>query len=111
MLSSAEKYLWVTTRAKTKTKPTEYISCFGLNDTGAIQRKLFMVPTTGANGNVAAVSPASFDDQYVALVDSGHVQNWQMKNGTGRYVNTTAVPIAKEDISDGGCCANAIWYD
>jgi hypothetical protein len=51
---------------------------------------------------VAAVSPSSFDDEYVALADTGHVQNWQMKNGTGCYVNTTAVPIAKADISDGG---------
>jgi carboxy-cis,cis-muconate cyclase len=111
MLSSSEKYLWATARAEAKTNLTGYISCFELNDAGAIQKKLFTVPTTVLNGNAVAVAPAFFDDQFIALADTGYVQIWQMKNGTGRYANSTATPIAKVDINDGGCCANALWYD
>ncbi len=58
-----------------------------------------------------AIAPAPFDDQWAALVDTEYVQIWQLKNGTGRYVNTTASPIVKLNIQDGGCCANALWYD
>jgi carboxy-cis,cis-muconate cyclase len=111
MLSSTEKYLWATARAEKDTNLTGYISCFELSDAGAIQKKLFTVPTTVANGIAVAVSPAPFDDQFVALADTGYVQIWQMKNGTGRYANTTALSVAKLNLDDGGCCANAIWYD
>ncbi|KAE9377386.1 3-carboxy-cis,cis-mucoante lactonizing enzyme [Stipitochalara longipes BDJ] len=111
MLSSTEKYLWATTRPQTKTNLTGLISCFELNDSGAIQKKLFSVPITDANTNAVAISPAPFDDQWAALADQGYVQIWQLKNGTGRYANTTGAPVATVKIPDGGCCANAIWYD
>ena len=44
---------------------------------------------------------------------TGYVQIWAMRereaaSGLGWG---TAVPIARVNITDGGCCANAIWYD
>jgi carboxy-cis,cis-muconate cyclase len=113
MLSSTEKCLWATARAEAKTNLTGWISCFELNDSGAISKRLFMVPTTTTNGIANAVTPAPFDDQWVALADNptGYVQIWQLKTGSGRYTNSTAVRVARVDIPDGGCCANAIWYD
>ena len=111
MLSSTERYLWATARPEAKTNLTGWISLFELNGDGNIQRQLFSVPTTAVNTNAVAISPSPFDDQWAALADQGYVQIWQVKNGTGRYVNTTATPVATLNIADGGCCANAIWYD
>jgi carboxy-cis,cis-muconate cyclase len=112
-LSSTEQFLWATVRGDPKANSTGWISLFQLNDSGAIQKKLFTVSTTTTSGTANAIAPAPFDDQWAALTDygTGYVQIWQVANTTGRYPNTTAKAIARVDIPDGGCCANAIWYD
>jgi carboxy-cis,cis-muconate cyclase len=110
MLSSTKQYLWATARAEAKTNLTGYISCFLLDADGAILQRLFMIPTTTVNGIANAVAPAPFSDEWMALADNptGYVQIWRLGDkGNG----TTAVPVARVDIKDGGCCANAIWYD
>ncbi len=71
-----------------------------------------MVPTTTVGGIANQVSPATFSDEWMALSDypKGYVEIWQVKKST-KWNGTTAVPVAKVDIGDGGCCANTIWYD
>jgi carboxy-cis,cis-muconate cyclase len=63
-------------RAEEKTNLTGWISYFQPNDAGAIQEKLFMVPTTSINGIANAIAPAPFNDEWVALTDYriGYVQ-------------------------------------
>jgi len=109
MLSPSKKYLWATARAQSNTTNYGYISCFRLKEDGAIESKLFTVPTTTTGGIANAVSPAFFSDEWVAMADYGigYVQMWRFKDGT----NPTAKAVARVDIGEGGCCANAIWYD
>jgi carboxy-cis,cis-muconate cyclase len=110
MLSHNMKYLWATARAEPNTNLTGWISGFQLDSDGRIRKQLFMIPTTTINGIANAVSPAPFSDEWMALTDdpTGFVQIWRLKNMLN---GTTTVPVVKVDISDGGCCANAIWYD
>jgi carboxy-cis,cis-muconate cyclase len=53
------------------------------------------------------VSPSGFSDQFVALTDSatGFVEIWQLGSE-----GASASVIARVNIVDGGCCANAVWY-
>jgi carboxy-cis,cis-muconate cyclase len=75
---------------------------------------MLRVPTTGGGGT-NHISPAFWSDEYAAMTDfgQGYVQIFKLdgsrdsRDGT-EY--TTARPVAKVDIADGGCCANAIWY-
>lgn len=75
-------------------------------------KKLFMVPTTTMSGIANAVTPAPWSDEWVAMADfgTGYVQIWRLgeEKGTG---GVNASPVARVDILDGGCCANAIWLD
>ncbi|KAK7993277.1 hypothetical protein PG989_006658 [Apiospora arundinis] len=119
------KYLWATARAwpgnkddGTENEPhTGFISAFRLGgETGdQITEQLFRVPTTTLNGVANAISPAPWSEDWAAMTDigTGYVQMWRMErteeeDGT---VRTTARDVARVDIKDGGCCANAIWYD
>lgn len=107
-LSATEEYLWATARANSGTDLYGYISCFELDASGAIMKRLFMVPTTTTGGIANAVSPSPFSDEWVALTDvpKGYVQMWKMDAAAA-----TAVAVANVTIGDGGCCANVIWYD
>jgi carboxy-cis,cis-muconate cyclase len=64
-------------------------------------------PTTGSGGTANSVAPSDFSDQWVALTDSDKefVEIWTIAaNGSAAEV------VAHLDITDGGCCANAVWY-
>ncbi|KAK6836871.1 hypothetical protein PG987_007366 [Apiospora arundinis] len=119
------KYLWATARAwpgnkedGTANEPHPgFISAFRLGgETGdKITEQLFRVPTTTLNGIANAISPAPWSEDWAAMTDigTGYVQMWRMErteeeDGT---VRTTARDVVRVDIKDGGCCANAIWYD
>jgi carboxy-cis,cis-muconate cyclase len=71
-------------------------------------KQLFITPTTAGGGSSNAITPAFFSDEWMAIADTsnGFVEIWQFSNDT-----ETARPVARADINDGGCCANAIWYD
>jgi carboxy-cis,cis-muconate cyclase len=105
-LSFSNNYLWATSRARS-TNSTGYISAFSLAADGSIESQLFLNATSSSGGTANSVAPSTFSDQFVALTDSsiGFVQIWQW--GTD---GTSASVVARVDIDDGGCCANAVWY-
>ncbi|KAG7443377.1 putative carboxy-cis,cis-muconate cyclase [Guyanagaster necrorhizus] len=106
-VSANATYLWATTRSR-ETNETGYLSVFSLNGNGSIANQLFITPTTTSGGTSNAVSPASFADEFAAITDTsvGFVEIWQLLDDAS---NATAV--AHIDLVDGGCCANAVWYD
>lgn len=112
-LSPSARYLWATAQARNQTE-TGFISAFLLGDDGHIVRRMFRVPTA-RGGGANAVSPAFWSDEYAAVTshNQGYVEIWKMdgprdtRDGT-EY--TAARAVAKVEIADGGCCANAIWY-
>ena len=78
-------------------------------------KQLFRVPTTAVGSVANAISPSPWSDEYAALADTpnGFVQMWKLdgrSEGPHGVEYSIAKPIAKVDINDGGCCANAIWY-
>ncbi|CZR56947.1 related to carboxy-cis,cis-muconate cyclase [Phialocephala subalpina] len=103
-LSFSNTYLWATSRSRS-TNTTGYISAFSLSSTGNITSQLFLTPTTNSGGTANSVAPSTFSDKYVALTDSslGFVEIWG-------FEGTNASVVARVDIEDGGCCANAVWY-
>ncbi|KAI9663814.1 MAG: hypothetical protein M1821_007304 [Bathelium mastoideum] len=106
-LSPSGAYLWATSRSRSENS-TGYISAFSLSGSGSIKSQNFLLPTTSSGGTANSVATAFFSDEWVALTDSseGFVQIWKLDtNGTSAEV------VAQVDIDDGGCCANAIWYD
>jgi carboxy-cis,cis-muconate cyclase len=116
MLSSDNRYLWATARALQNTTYPGYVNAFLLDDHGAIVKRLFMMPTTTVGGIANAISPAPWASEWSALTDigTGYVQIWKMseeKAGDHGIEYGTAVAVARVDINDGGCCANAIWLD
>lgn len=116
MLSPDSKYLWATARAQSKSNLTGYISTFLLDSDGVIVKRMFRVPTTTVGGIANAISPAPWGSEWAAMTDvpNGYVQIWKMtgkKEGDHGTEYTSAEAVARVDIADGGCCANAIWYD
>jgi carboxy-cis,cis-muconate cyclase len=114
MLSRSERYLWATSRAQQNTTYPGYISAFLLADDGHIVKRMFMVSTTTVGGWANNISPPPWSDEYAAMADhqTGYVQMFKMegRKETGDGVEyTTAAPVAKVDIADGGCCTNVIW--
>ncbi|RKU45339.1 hypothetical protein DL546_007881 [Coniochaeta pulveracea] len=112
LLSHDARYIWATARAQSNTNRTGYISAFLLDDAGLIVKRMFRVPTTTTGGVANAISPAPWGSEWAAMTDvpKGYVQIWRMTGGKeGVYAGAQAV--ARVDIADGGCCANAIWYD
>jgi carboxy-cis,cis-muconate cyclase len=105
MVSPSAKWLWASSRSRTSGTPG-YISAFSLSSTGAIEQQLFLTKTSTSGGSANAVAPAFFSDDFVALTDTEErfVQIWQF-NGTA------ASAVAQLSLDDGGCCANAVWYD
>lgn len=106
-LSPSGSYLWATSRSR-ETNSTGYISAFSLSATGEIESQLFLLPTTNSGGTANSVATAFFSDEWVALTDSsvGFVEIWKLADN-----GTSAEVAAHLDLDDGGCCANAIWYD
>lgn len=104
-LSYSSSYIWATSRSYRSNYPG-YISAFSLSETGDIISQLFLTPTIASGGMANAVAPSTFSDEFVALTDSekGFVQIWRCTGGTAEVVATL-------DLQDGGCCANAVWYD
>ncbi|KAK3695879.1 Lactonase, 7-bladed beta-propeller-domain-containing protein [Podospora appendiculata] len=116
MLSANARFLWATARAQVNTRIPGYISAFLLDEQGAIVKRMFRVPTTTVAGIANAVSPAPWGSEWAALTDvfTGYVQIWKMADKTEGSYGTeyaTADAVARVDIPDGGCCANAIWYN
>ena len=120
MLSSSgggggPRYLWATARGKGN-DTTGFVSVFLLGDDGGIVKRMFRVPTTTGGGMANAISPAFWGDEYAAMTDypNGYVLMWKMEGrrerGDGLVEYTTARAVARVDVGDGGCCANAIWY-
>ncbi|KAF8866949.1 carboxy-cis,cis-muconate cyclase [Acephala macrosclerotiorum] len=103
-LSYSNTYLWATSRSRS-TNTTGYISAFSLSTNGSISSQLFLTPTTNSGGTANSVAPSTFSDKYVALTDSslGFVEVWA-------FEGTNASVVARVNIEDGGCCANAVWY-
>jgi carboxy-cis,cis-muconate cyclase len=115
MLSKSGRYLWATARAQNNTDNYGYISAFLLSESGAIVKKMFMVPTTTVGGIANAISPAFWSDEYAAMTDvpTGYVEMFKMegrKETVDGVEYATARPVAKVTIGDKGCCANVIWY-
>lgn len=114
MLSPSGRYLWATARARTNAT-TGFISAFLVGDDGGIVKKMFRVPTTTLGGWANAINPAPWAEEYAVMTDypTGYVQVWKMEGPRergGLVEYTGAKAIARVDIGDGGCCANAIWY-
>ncbi|KAK0488436.1 hypothetical protein IW261DRAFT_1439355 [Armillaria novae-zelandiae] len=106
-VSANENYLWATTRSR-ETGETGYLSVLSLSENGSISSQLFITPTTTSGGTANAISPASFSEEFAAITDTsvGFVEIWRLLDDAS---NATAV--AHIDLIDGGCCANAVWYD
>jgi len=116
MLSRSLRYLWAAARGKADTGYGGYLSCFLLSDDGTVLKKMFTVPTSSIGGTPHSITPAPWDDEWLALTDSvsGYVQMWRMKGGKQTNMlseYSTAEPMARVDIFDGGCCGNALWYN
>lgn len=114
MLSKSGRYLWTTVRARPSTK-VGYINGFLLDEQGKIVKTMFTIPTTTTGGGANAISPAGFSDEYAVMTDynRGYVEMFKMegaKQGEHGLEYTTARPVGKVDLPDGGCCANAVWY-
>ncbi len=109
-LSFSGSYLWATNRARqTNSGSTAkgYISAFDVDQSGAILRQKFLLPTTTSGGSANSVAPSRFSDRFVALTDSsvGFVEIWELAQD-----GISAGVVAHLDLADGGCCANAVWY-
>lgn len=115
MLSASGRYLWASVRAK-EAEDTGFVAVFLVGDDGGIVKKMFRVPTTTKGGKANAVSPAFWGDEYAAMTDygEGYVLMWRMEGrrerADGLVEYQTARAVARVDVKDGGCCANAIWY-
>ncbi|OMP89293.1 Carboxy-cis,cis-muconate cyclase [Diplodia seriata] len=106
-VAASGHFLWASARSRDETAPG-YISGYQLSPTtGAIVKQLFLTNTTTSGGSANAVTPAPFSDEFVALTDTQEefVQVWRYVNGTKAEV------VARLDLQDGGCCANAVWLD
>ncbi|KAJ5684972.1 hypothetical protein N7536_007591 [Penicillium majusculum] len=104
-LSYSHSYIWATSRSHRSSR-SGYISAFSISETGGILSQLFLTPTTTSGGMANAVAPSTSSDEFVALTDSekGFIQIW-------RFTGCWTEVVATLDLRDGGCCANAVWYD
>ncbi|KAL2148913.1 hypothetical protein VTH82DRAFT_1599 [Thermothelomyces myriococcoides] len=109
------RYLWATARAEEE-DAVGYVSAFLIGHNGGIVKRMFRVPTPTTGGIANAVSPAPWSHEYAAMTDfgTGYVLMWKMEGrkdrDDGLVEYETAKAVARADIVDGGCCANAIWY-
>lgn len=107
MLSSSEKYLWASNRAR-HANATGYVSVFTLDEGGAIVKPNFLLPTTSSGGYSNNLTPSPFTDRFTLLAGHrpGFLEVWELTEDA-----SSAAPVAHIDMEDGGgCCANALWY-
>lgn len=85
-----------------------FLSAFSLNDNGSVNEKLFTVPTTTGGGLANFVSPAYFDDQWVAVAEATNhsVSIWKF-NAANKSAEIVATWYS---VPEGVCCANVVWY-
>ncbi len=115
-LSRSNRYLWASVQANQNGPYAGYISAFLLDDDGSIIKRMFTTPVSTSGGGPNTISPAPWDDEWAALTDdeTGHVQMWRMRGAkaTDNGAEYNAVEaVARVEITDGGCCSNAIWYN
>ncbi|KAH7051082.1 putative carboxy-cis,cis-muconate cyclase [Macrophomina phaseolina] len=105
-VAASGSFLWASARSRDESRPG-YISGYSLSTTGAITKQIFLTNTATSGGSANAVTPAPFSDEFVALTDTQErfLQVWRYVNGS------TAQVVARLDLQDGGCCANAVWLD
>jgi carboxy-cis,cis-muconate cyclase len=109
-LSASGKLMWASNRGR-RADIKGWLAVYTLAADGHILQQAWTGQTKTSGGLANAVSPAPWSDGFVALTDSekGFVQIWKLDEGpTGDAFNLGLV--AQVDISDGGCCANVIWY-
>lgn len=109
--SLSPKYLITGTRSHL-TSSTGYVSAFALDPiTGNITAQLFLLSTTGSGGSANAVSPATFNEDYFAITDSGDnfIEVWKIEESSGNETSSaTASVVAHFDLDNGP--ANVVWY-
>ena len=115
MHSPSGRYLWATSRGQRGTKYNAYVSCFLLGDDGAIVKKMFMIASSSGGVTSNAITPAFWSDEYAVFTEATNGKIDILKLGgstTGKQglEYKTADRVATLTISDGGCCANAVWY-
>ncbi|KAI1376411.1 carboxy-cis,cis-muconate cyclase [Hypoxylon crocopeplum] len=106
-LSATGKYLWASNRAR-YADGKGYLSAIEVTAEGQLKKQLFLTNTANNGGFPNTIAPSPFDDGIVVVTDNstGFVQIWKMDDD-----EKGAQMIAHLDIPDGGCCANAVWYD
>jgi carboxy-cis,cis-muconate cyclase len=126
-LSASNKFLYATSRNMNGTNPG-HISAFSLSKSGAIQKQLFLSPTTTSGGAANAPAPAPWSDRFVALTDTqiGGLEVWEVADKDGKGESRMNLPkaVAKLTLDDKawalansgrtgktGCYANAVWLD
>ncbi|KAL2067200.1 hypothetical protein VTL71DRAFT_1624 [Oculimacula yallundae] len=115
VVSPSGAYIWATTRGRNKNS-TGYIAVFSADkETGEIQKRNFLRPTTTSGGVANVVIPSEHDDHIVALTDNeiGFLEIWRLDEDA-----MWAEPVSRIVLSDrgnnryaSGCCANAVWVD
>ncbi|KAK4245747.1 Lactonase, 7-bladed beta-propeller-domain-containing protein [Corynascus novoguineensis] len=96
------RYLWATARARDD-DAVGYVSVFLVGADGGIVERMLRVPTTTRG-------------EYAAMTDypEGYVLLWKLdgrrERADGLVEYRNAMAVARADVGDGGCCANAIWY-
>ncbi|KAI9934543.1 hypothetical protein ASPWEDRAFT_117557 [Aspergillus wentii DTO 134E9] len=98
------KYLTASARSRESSSPG-FVTAFSLDSTtGAIQKQLFLTPTTSYGGASNAISPAIFSEEYFAIADAGDnfVEVWKMNE-------ESASVVAHLDMDYSP--ANLVWYD
>lgn len=117
-LSPNNRYLWVTARGRAGQNVTSQLSCFLLNEGGAVVKRLFRQPAgvEGKGSGSIAIMPASWSDEYAIYSDSpgGYIEVLRLdgRNETALGIEySSAKAVARLEIAKQSCCANALWYD
>jgi len=115
VVSPSGAYIWATTRGRGE-GTYGYIAVFSADmETGEIQYRNLLRPTTTSGGVANVVIPSGFDDRIIALTDNeiGFLEIWQLDEDA-----MWAEPVSRIVLSDqgnsrykSGCCANAVWVD
>ena len=113
-LSPNKRYLWATSRGRGKN--SGYISCFLLDEEGAVVKKMFMMPTGSYGTTTSSLITAPWSDKIALYGDapSGFLAVLQLvgpvETDDGLEYSSAKV-ISRLDIAPGSCCSNALWVD
>lgn len=104
-VSHSGKYLFASARSNSFDL-TGYVAVFRLDEHGAIEKQLHLLPTPTSGGHSNAVSPCDWSDEWVALTDDeqGWVEMYRWKH---EFLHR----VARVRIPEPGFGMNAIWYD